>query len=43
MTVRQDASVTVDSSLAHRPAPCSFCGGQWWSYDTPSTIGGKMS
>ncbi|MER6944284.1 glycosyl hydrolase family 18 protein [Nonomuraea sp. NPDC000554] len=20
-----------------------FCGGQWWSYDTPSTIGGKMS
>jgi chitinase len=21
----------------------AFCGGQWWSYDTPSTIGGKMS
>lgn len=20
-----------------------FCGGQWWSYDTPSTISGKMS
>ncbi|HZB32492.1 MAG TPA: glycosyl hydrolase family 18 protein [Streptosporangiaceae bacterium] len=20
-----------------------FCGGQWWSYDTPNTIGGKMS
>jgi chitinase len=20
-----------------------FCGGQWWSYDTPGTIGGKMS
>jgi chitinase len=20
-----------------------FCGGQWWSYDTPATIGGKMS
>jgi chitinase len=21
----------------------AFCGGQWWSYDTPSTIGGKMT
>ncbi len=21
----------------------SFCNGQWWSYDTPSTIAGKMS
>jgi len=21
----------------------AFCGGQWWSYDTPSTIGGKMA
>ncbi|MFL6143037.1 MAG: glycosyl hydrolase family 18 protein [Labedaea sp.] len=21
----------------------AFCGGQWWSYDTPSTIGGKMN
>lgn len=21
----------------------AFCSGQWWSYDTPSTIGGKMS
>jgi chitinase len=21
----------------------AFCGNQWWSYDTPSTIGGKMS
>jgi chitinase len=21
----------------------SYCGGQWWSYDTPSTIAGKMS
>jgi chitinase len=21
----------------------SFCGGQWWSFDTPSTIAGKMS
>ncbi|WP_214412222.1 glycosyl hydrolase family 18 protein [Sphaerisporangium fuscum] len=21
----------------------AFCGGQWWSYDTPSTIAGKMS
>jgi chitinase len=21
----------------------AFCGGQWWSYDTPSTISGKMS
>ncbi len=21
----------------------AFCGGNWWSYDTPSTIGGKMS
>jgi chitinase len=21
----------------------AFCNGQWWSYDTPSTIGGKMS
>jgi chitinase len=21
----------------------AFCGGQWWSYDTPGTIGGKMS
>ncbi len=21
----------------------AFCGGQWWSYDTPSTIGSKMS
>lgn len=20
----------------------AFCNGQWWSYDTPSTIGGKM-
>ncbi|MEU7862784.1 glycosyl hydrolase family 18 protein [Nonomuraea sp. NPDC049141] len=20
-----------------------YCGGQWWSYDTPGTIGGKMS
>ncbi|MER7499009.1 glycosyl hydrolase family 18 protein [Nonomuraea pusilla] len=20
----------------------AYCGGQWWSYDTPSTIGGKM-
>ncbi|MEJ3746815.1 glycosyl hydrolase family 18 protein [Actinomycetes bacterium KLBMP 9797] len=20
-----------------------FCGGQWWSYDTPATIGGKMA
>jgi chitinase len=20
-----------------------FCGGQWWSYDTPNTIAGKMS
>jgi chitinase len=20
----------------------AFCGGQWWSYDTPATIGGKM-
>ena len=20
-----------------------FCGGQWWSYDTPNTISGKMS
>jgi chitinase len=20
-----------------------FCGGQWWSYDTPSTVRGKMS
>ncbi len=19
-----------------------LCGGQWWSYDTPGTIGGKM-
>ncbi|HEU5159573.1 MAG TPA: glycosyl hydrolase family 18 protein [Streptosporangiaceae bacterium] len=21
----------------------AFCGGQWWSYDTPNTIAGKMS
>jgi chitinase len=21
----------------------AFCGGQWWSYDNPSTIGGKMT
>jgi chitinase len=21
----------------------AFCGGQWWSYDTPATIGGKMA
>jgi chitinase len=21
----------------------AFCGNQWWSYDTPSTIGGKMT
>ncbi len=21
----------------------AYCGGQWWGYDTPSTIGGKMS
>jgi len=21
----------------------AFCGGQWWSYDTPGTINGKMS
>ncbi|HUR05437.1 MAG TPA: glycosyl hydrolase family 18 protein [Nonomuraea sp.] len=21
----------------------AYCGGQWWSYDTPGTIGGKMS
>jgi chitinase len=21
----------------------AFCNGQWWSYDTPATIGGKMS
>lgn len=21
----------------------AYCGGQWWSYDTPSTIAGKMS
>jgi len=21
----------------------AFCGDQWWSYDTPATIGGKMS
>jgi chitinase len=21
----------------------AFCGGQWWSYDTPSTISGKMA
>lgn len=21
----------------------AYCGGQWWSYDTPSTIGGKMT
>jgi chitinase len=21
----------------------AFCGGEWWSYDTPSTIAGKMS
>ncbi|HEV2783778.1 MAG TPA: glycosyl hydrolase family 18 protein [Actinophytocola sp.] len=21
----------------------AFCGGQWWSYDTPSTISGKMT
>ncbi|MDC0708103.1 glycosyl hydrolase family 18 protein [Stigmatella sp. ncwal1] len=21
----------------------AFCGGQWWSYDTPSTIAGKMT
>ncbi len=21
----------------------AYCNGQWWSYDTPSTIGGKMS
>jgi chitinase len=21
----------------------AFCGNQWWSYDTPGTIGGKMS
>lgn len=21
----------------------AFCGGQWWSYDTPATIGGKMT
>jgi chitinase len=21
----------------------AYCGSQWWSYDTPSTIGGKMS
>jgi chitinase len=21
----------------------AFCGGKWWSYDTPGTIGGKMS
>ncbi|MEU1394311.1 MULTISPECIES: glycosyl hydrolase family 18 protein [unclassified Nonomuraea] len=21
----------------------AYCGNQWWSYDTPSTIGGKMS
>ncbi|SPL96793.1 Chitinase [[Actinomadura] parvosata subsp. kistnae] len=21
----------------------AFCGNQWWSYDTPATIGGKMS
>jgi len=21
----------------------AFCGGQWWGYDTPSTISGKMS
>ncbi|MBN6052115.1 fibronectin type III domain-containing protein [Nonomuraea sp. RK-328] len=20
----------------------AYCGGQWWSYDTPATIGGKM-
>jgi chitinase len=21
----------------------AYCGGQWWSYDTPSTIAGKMT
>jgi chitinase len=21
----------------------AYCGNQWWSYDTPATIGGKMS
>jgi chitinase len=21
----------------------AFCGNQWWSYDTPETIGGKMT
>ncbi|RVX38457.1 chitinase [Nonomuraea polychroma] len=21
----------------------AYCGGQWWSYDTPATIGGKMT
>lgn len=21
----------------------AYCGGQWWSYDTPATLGGKMS
>ncbi len=21
----------------------AYCGGQWWSYDTPGTIGGKMT
>jgi chitinase len=21
----------------------AFCGNQWWSYDTPATIGGKMN
>jgi chitinase len=20
----------------------AYCGGQWWSYDTPSTLAGKM-
>jgi chitinase len=21
----------------------AYCGGSWWSYDTPSTIAGKMT
>jgi chitinase len=21
----------------------AYCGGQWWSYDTPGTLAGKMT
>jgi chitinase len=21
----------------------AYCGGQWWSYDTPATLAGKMT